>query len=858
MHGGDRNRVSVNKAFAFNVNGDRVGLYRVNGGVQAFINGRRTSINGTRLLGRGGAVRKLDTNVFSIKWPDGTWAKVSAFGERQGGYLDLKFLISGIHAERTIGLLGNFDGDSSNDIKIRRGEVLGTSVEFETLYGDFANSWRVTQSNTLFDYRAGESTTTFTNRNFPRNTASTTDLNVSQRSSAEQICRAAGISDPILLEACIVDVAFTQDSGFADSIAEADPPDQGTDVFQSWRLYGNANRFGGNIHLARDSGDLGGAYKADAKLDLTEDFDLRFRLYLGADERKAGGVIMVFRDEMPPPEYLTDPTAGSCRNCIGIAIYTRKYIDEIDGDSIFFFVVRDGELSVDRSLPIVEIDNVEDGREHSFRVRWRAATQRIIVELDGESKLNAALDLSGAVGGANEVVYGLRSSVENTGDAVLHYFRPGSSPLGITGPSGRVSNGGFEQVCQSGSDVRTIGEGESCVSDWDVVGEINLVRETERTTGGEYGVSLSGRTAGVISQYVETEPGKKYHLNFDLISNTRRSYENGFIRVETDNGELKNFNFRSSRMRRSTSDYSRQYWSFTATQPITKISFAGQHSNSGAGPLIDNIHVFEAPDSRRASFRTDCEGGGSSSGGNGSGGSNGGSSGGDSGDPPPGGCRGDSQLNPISPESGCKFQLEADYVGDSGLTFVRKYDSSGFYYRGNGDEPEENGYHHWRHSHQYQLFKLKQKRHSVLRPSGHIWYFDANGKQENAHGGALGKIKKTSTGWTLTRVDGTKEFYNSRGQIKKILEPNGDFLSYTYSTTRGNRLIQVRDRYGKSLRLGYNRKGQLSIMTDPSGRNTRYGYDKKGNLVHAVYPNGSNKQYSLQRQKTRLCIDSNN
>ncbi|NJN21613.1 MAG: hypothetical protein HC812_11085 [Leptolyngbya sp. RL_3_1] len=38
---------------------------------------------------------------------------------------------------------------------------------FDRLYRQFGDSWRITQADSLFDYRSGESTVTFTDRNFP-------------------------------------------------------------------------------------------------------------------------------------------------------------------------------------------------------------------------------------------------------------------------------------------------------------------------------------------------------------------------------------------------------------------------------------------------------------------------------------------------------------------------------------------------------------------------------------------------------------------------------------------------------------------------------------------------------------------
>ena len=49
---------------------------------------------------------------------------------------------------------------------MRDGTVLGTNLAFETLYPKYADRWRITQKESLFDYEPGETTETFTDRNF--------------------------------------------------------------------------------------------------------------------------------------------------------------------------------------------------------------------------------------------------------------------------------------------------------------------------------------------------------------------------------------------------------------------------------------------------------------------------------------------------------------------------------------------------------------------------------------------------------------------------------------------------------------------------------------------------------------------
>jgi Ca2+-binding RTX toxin-like protein len=112
------------------------------------------------------------------------------------------------------GLLGDFDGDPSNDLALADGTLLAQPVPFATLYGAFADDWRVTDQTSLFDYRAGESTATFTDRSFPRQVVTLADLPPALVARATELVDQAGITDPVMREATILDFAVTGDLSY--------------------------------------------------------------------------------------------------------------------------------------------------------------------------------------------------------------------------------------------------------------------------------------------------------------------------------------------------------------------------------------------------------------------------------------------------------------------------------------------------------------------------------------------------------------------------------------------------------------------------------------------------------------------
>lgn len=107
------------------------------------------------------------------------------------------------------GLMGDTDDDQANDYRTRGGEVLAQPVEFDDLYGTFAESWRVDDDESLFHYAKGESTETFTDRSFPEAPFTIDSIPEHERRQAEMLCRLVGIEDEVALTECIVDFVLT-------------------------------------------------------------------------------------------------------------------------------------------------------------------------------------------------------------------------------------------------------------------------------------------------------------------------------------------------------------------------------------------------------------------------------------------------------------------------------------------------------------------------------------------------------------------------------------------------------------------------------------------------------------------------
>jgi len=220
--------VSVNTAVAMDVAGDRVGLY-VLPGLSVLVNGSPVDASEPIQLPRGGRL-EIDAGDYLITWPDGNQARVRP----RSTYLNVKVLLMGARRAQMEGLLGNFDGVAGNDLVARGTDApLGTSLSYEQLYREYGDSWRITQDESLFDYEDGATTETYTDRSFPAAIVTTESLPPDARAAAEQTCRNAGVTDPILVEACVLDVALTKDALFAEGLSDIRPPSEPIDVGES-------------------------------------------------------------------------------------------------------------------------------------------------------------------------------------------------------------------------------------------------------------------------------------------------------------------------------------------------------------------------------------------------------------------------------------------------------------------------------------------------------------------------------------------------------------------------------------------------------------------------------------------------
>jgi von Willebrand factor type D domain/RTX calcium-binding nonapeptide repeat (4 copies) len=82
---------------------------------------------------------------YTIRYANGDKLSANIF---QGFLIDPSVEIT--HNRNVVGLLGNNNGNISDDLALNDGSILTNPLAPETLYGDFANSWRISDTQSLF------------------------------------------------------------------------------------------------------------------------------------------------------------------------------------------------------------------------------------------------------------------------------------------------------------------------------------------------------------------------------------------------------------------------------------------------------------------------------------------------------------------------------------------------------------------------------------------------------------------------------------------------------------------------------------------------------------------------------------
>jgi hypothetical protein len=218
--------VSIAVALAMRVAGHRVAFYRTSTptGFDTRIDGVPVTLApAPQALPGGGTIGTYGTGDSAIvTWPDGSHAIVEAVGLYVTTYrFTLEVGLAPSRLGHMVGILGNADGNNTNDLVTRSGQPIVSNPPFATFYGTYVNSWRISMAESLFDYDAGKDTNFYTDLTFPDAQATPQTLPADERTTGTNVCAQFNLGTGAVNDACIVDVGITGDADFATEGAAA-------------------------------------------------------------------------------------------------------------------------------------------------------------------------------------------------------------------------------------------------------------------------------------------------------------------------------------------------------------------------------------------------------------------------------------------------------------------------------------------------------------------------------------------------------------------------------------------------------------------------------------------------------------
>ena len=217
-------QVSVNTAFAITIDGYNV-VYdselavgqelKIDGVTYNLASGQSVFLNSSKIQRSG---RKY---TFTYAGLDGDISTTDdndvVIASDYGSYININVNPADDRAGSLQGLLGNGDGVSTNDFALRDGTGLSPNPSVQTIHTTYANSWRITQQESLFGTQTLFRTRTFADQSFPANYVSLQTLaqqNPQGVANAFAKAREFGIAEGAFLNGAVFDFVVTGDELF--------------------------------------------------------------------------------------------------------------------------------------------------------------------------------------------------------------------------------------------------------------------------------------------------------------------------------------------------------------------------------------------------------------------------------------------------------------------------------------------------------------------------------------------------------------------------------------------------------------------------------------------------------------------
>lgn len=158
--------------------------------------------------------------------------------------------------------------------------------------------------------------------------------------------------------------------------------------------------------------------------------------------------------------------------------------------------------------------------------------------------------------------------------------------------SGIEINGSFELGEDPPTTWVSLPDGSTSVYGWVVSTEVDWVTGTWQPSEGSASIDLASYVPGAISQFLPTEVGQQYTVQFDLAGNP---ITGNWSPVKTLHasaaGTNENFTFDTTGFSTSNMGWRTETFTFTATDTSTELRFTAGAGSGAAGPALDNVVV---------------------------------------------------------------------------------------------------------------------------------------------------------------------------------------------------------------------------------------------------------------------------
>jgi hypothetical protein len=194
---------SINKAVAVKMGQTRVAVYVAP--TRLVIDGKSYTMRkgDPHLVINGVQIARKD-NEYVIIGPKGDSVRAALYDNGMNKWINVTVSLSS-STRQARGLLGNLKGNI-HELETSHGAVLAWPLSFNDLYNIYGESWRVPPDQMLLEEDP------MVKPGVPKKPFYVSDLKPKEAKRATAICKASGITEPALLEACTLDTAVLGDN----------------------------------------------------------------------------------------------------------------------------------------------------------------------------------------------------------------------------------------------------------------------------------------------------------------------------------------------------------------------------------------------------------------------------------------------------------------------------------------------------------------------------------------------------------------------------------------------------------------------------------------------------------------------